>query len=282
MRFPWQKKISHSSVNSTATAISCNIHCLSETGPSRGSNEDNILYFCPGKSRDTWFAMVADGMGGHNGGEVASRLACESAKEYVEREYNRQEAKKMLKALAEVMHHNIRTTAANHPACSGMGTTSTAVFISGHTLSFAHVGDSRLYCFSNNGLVQCTTDQTLVTQMIREGKVKPEEAGNHNMKHVLLQALGTANLVDPQIGGPLPVHPGDYYFLCSDGIYDMLSDTELALLFSMHRPAFAMECIKALCYERVARDNFSALLIEVSARQEVTGNGVTKEQNIML
>jgi protein phosphatase len=156
------------------------------------------------------------------------------------------------------------------------------VFISGNTLSFAHVGDSRLYCFSNNELLQCSTDQTLVTQMIREGKVKPEEAGNHNMKHVLLQALGTADRVDPQIGGPLPVHPGDYFFLCSDGIYDMLSDMELASLFSMRRPALVMECIKALCYERVARDNFSALLIEISGRQEVSSNSVTKEQNIML
>ncbi len=282
MRFPWQKKISRPSLNGAATAISCSMYGLSETGPSRSSNEDSILYFCPGKNQDAWFAMVADGMGGHNAGEVASRIACESAKEYVERQYNRQEAKTMLKALVETMHHNIRTTAANNPAYNGMGTTSTVVFISGNTLSFAHVGDSRLYCFSNNELLQCSTDQTLVTQMIREGKVKPEEAGNHNMKHVLLQALGTADRVDPQIGGPLPVHPGDYFFLCSDGIYDMLSDMELASLFSMRRPALVMECIKALCYERVARDNFSALLIEISGRQEVSSNSVTKEQNIML
>ncbi|HRO47928.1 protein phosphatase 2C domain-containing protein [Agriterribacter sp.] len=281
MRFPWQKKTDRAFVNST-TAISCNIYCLSETGPARSSNEDRILYFCPGQNQDAWFAMVADGMGGHNAGEVASRIACESARAYMEREYNRHEAKKMLKALVQVMHHNIRTTSANDPACSGMGTTSTAVFISGNTLSFAHVGDSRLYFFSNNELVQCTTDQTLVTQMIREGKVKPEEARNHDMKHVLMQALGTADQVSPQIGGPLPVHPGDYYFLCSDGIYDMLSDAELALLFSMRRPEFAMECIKALCFERVARDNFSALLIEINAGQEVISNGVTKEQNIML
>lgn len=270
-------------MNGTATAISCNIYSFSETGPSRNSNEDSIFYFSPGKNGDAWFAMVADGMGGHNAGEVASRIACESAKEYIEREYNRQqETKKMLKALVETMHHNIRATAANNPAYNGMGTTSIVVFISGNTLSFAHVGDSRLYHFSNNELLQCSSDQTLVTQMIREGKVKPEEAGNHNMKHVLLQALGTAHQVDPQIGGPLPAHPGDCYFLCSDGIYDALSDIELASLFSMHRPAFAMECIKALCYERVARDNFSALLIEISGRQEVSSNGITKEQNIML
>lgn len=278
MRFPWQKKISRSSINGVATAISCSIYGLSEAGPLRNSNEDSILYSGPGKNGDAWFAMVADGMGGHNAGEVASRIACESAKEYIEREYNRQqETKKMLKALVETMHHNIRATAANNPAYNGMGTTSTVVFISGNTLSFAHVGDSRLYCFSNNELLQCSSDQTLVTQMIREGKVKPEEAGNHNMKHVLLQALGTAHQVDPQIGGPLPVHPGDYYFLCSDGIYDVLSDIELASLFSMRRPAFAMECIKTLCYERIARDNFSALLIEISSRQEVSSNGITKE-----
>ena len=222
-------------------------------------------------------------MGGHNAGEVASDIACESAKEYVEREYSRQDAKKMLKALVEVMHHNIRSAAANNPACHGMGTTSTAIFINGNSLSWAHVGDSRLYRFSNDELVQCTTDQTLVNQMIKEGKLNPAEAGNHDMKHVLLQALGTADRVDPQICGPLPVHPGDYYFLCSDGIYDMLSNSELALLFSMRRPALVMECIKALCYERAARDNFSALLIEVSAGEETTGNGgVTKEQNIML
>lgn len=282
MRFPWQKKLNGSSFKSAATAISCNIYRLTETGPSRDSNEDRILNFCAGKNQDAWFAMVADGMGGHNAGEVASRIACESARTYVEREYNRREPKKMLKALVEIMHHNIRTTAANDPACNGMGTTSTSVFISGNTLSFAHVGDSRLYYFSNNELLQCTIDQTLVTQMVKEGKVKPDEARNHDMKHVLMQALGTADQVNPQIGGPLPVHVGDYYFLCSDGIYDMLSDAELALLFSMRRPEFAMECIKALCYERIARDNFSALLIEISAGREAVSDGVTKEQNIML
>lgn len=283
MRFPWQKKMNRSFISGTPTTISCNIYCLSETGPLRGSNEDSILYFCPGKNRDAWFAMVADGMGGHNAGEVASRIACESAKEYMEREYSRQEDKKMLKALVETMHHNIRSAAANNPACHGMGTTSTAVFINGNILSWAHVGDSRLYRFSNDELVQCTTDQTLVNQMIKEGKLNPAEAGNHNMKHVLLQALGTADRVDPQIGGPMPVHPGDYYFLCSDGIYDMLSDTELASLFSIRQPVLVMECIKALCYGRTARDNFSALLIEVSAGQEmIINDGATKEQNIML
>ncbi len=283
MRFPWQKKINGSFISGTAATISCTIYGLSETGPLRDSNEDSILYFCPGKSREAWFAMVADGMGGHNAGEVASRIACESAEEYVEREYSRQEAKKMLKTLVEVMHHNIRSTAANNPAYHGMGTTSTAVFINGNALSWAHVGDSRLYRFSNDGLEQCTTDQTLVNQMIKEGKLNPSEAGNHDMKHVLLQALGTAERADPQICGPVPVQPGDYYFLCSDGIYDILSDSELALLFSMRRPVLVMECIKALCYARAARDNFSALLIEVSAGQEMTGNGgTTKEQNIML
>ena len=282
MQFPWQKKISRLPAKDAVTAISCNIYGLSETGPYRSSNEDNILYFSPGKNGDTWFAMVADGMGGHNAGEVASRIACESAKEYVEREYNRQEAKKMLKALVETIHHNIRTSAVSNPAYNGMGTTSTAVFISDDALSFAHVGDSRLYCFSNHELLQYSTDQTLVNQMIRDGKVKPEEAGNHNMKHVLLQALGTAHQVDPQIGGPLPVHPGDCYFLCSDGIYDVLSDIELASLFSMHRPALAMQCIKALCNDRSAHDNFSALLIEISGRQETGSDSVTKEQNIML
>lgn len=282
MRFPWQKKINNPRLNGIGTAISCNIYCLTETGPSRSSNEDSIVYFSPGKNKDAWFAMVADGMGGHNAGEVASRMACDSARTYVEQEHNQQEATKMLKGLIDVMNHNIRATAANYPACNGMGTTSTAVFIRGDTLSLAHVGDSRLYCFSNNELVQCTTDQTLVTQMIKEGKVKPEEAENHELKHVLMQALGTADQINPQISGPLPVHIGDYYFLCSDGIYDMLSHTELAALFSMHQPVFAIECIKALCYERVARDNFSALLIAIDAKQEVVSNRATKEQNIML
>lgn len=266
-----------------AGTLAYTIQAISETGPSRQDNEDSIIYFYPASGKDVVFAMVADGMGGHNAGEVASNLACQTAKNYISRQYTLANTPAMLEILMQQMHQHIRTASQENSQYAGMGTTAVAIFIKEQQAFFASVGDSRIYHYRNRQLTQLTTDQTLVNQMISEGKITKEEGLHHEMKHVLLQALGTVLQVKPEVSSQgLQLQAGDKLFLCSDGIYDMLSDQELAQLFGLASINLAMEIIKALCMQRRARDNFSAILLEVLPYNESENNLETKEQNIFV
>jgi protein phosphatase len=221
-------------------------------------------------------------MGGHNAGEIASSIACSEAEDYIQQECRNTDIPVMLNGLMQAMHYSILHASKNNEAYEGMGTTATALFCKDSHAWLAHVGDSRLYHYHDNILAQCTTDHTLVNHMVKEGRLSAREAVNHDMKNILMQALGTVEKVEPQILQAALLQKGDYYFLCSDGIYDVLSDAELHSIFNMQDAALSMECIKALCYERKAKDNISAMLIEVVAKKTHTGNAVTREQNTML
>jgi serine/threonine protein phosphatase PrpC len=261
--------------------FSCRVYGLSETGPTRSSNEDCIFSFYPDRHHETFFAMVADGMGGHNAGEIASSIACATARNYIQINFSAADSRDMLEQLVHVTNANIREAAAANEEYSGMGTTATMLFIQNRKMCFAHVGDSRLYHMDNKKLVQLSKDHTLVQQMVDEGTITTEQASVHKMKNVLLQALGTLDHVDPETG----VHEkllteGDVFFLCSDGVYDVLKFDELESILQL--PAkLAIECIKALCMQRKASDNFSALIVTVSAEKS-HADPVTREQNIML
>jgi protein phosphatase len=285
MRFPWQKKIPVRNAVQAEPAvekITFNVFSFSETGPTRASNEDNIIYFSPDSGREIFFAMVADGMGGHNAGEIASSIACSEAEDYIQQEYQNTDIPVMLNGLIQTMHYAIIHASKNNEAYKGMGTTATALFCKDGHAWLAHVGDSRIYHYDGNILSQSTTDHTLVNHMVKEGKLSAGEAVNHDMKNILMQALGTVEKVEPEILRTDLLQKGHYYFLCSDGIYDVLSDAELHSIFNMQDAALSMECIKALCYERKAKDNVSAMLIEIAAKRTHTGNAVTREQNTML
>lgn len=261
--------------------FSCRVYSLSETGPTRTSNEDCILSFYPDRNHEIFFAMVADGMGGHNAGEIASSIACATARNYVQINYAANDKADMLEQLIHTINSNIREAAAANEAYSGMGTTATCIFIQNRKMYFAHVGDSRLYTLENSKLKQVSKDQTLVQQMVDDGKITQEEAAVHKMKNVLTQALGTLDTVAPETGSDdRQLNVGDVFFLCSDGIYDVLKDEELESLLKVP-PALALECIKALCMLRKASDNFSALIVTVTTEKANT-EAVTREQNIML
>lgn len=285
MRLPWQKKSNHipgPGITRVVEDISYNVYSISETGPTRTGNEDSITWLYPAGNKQVVLAMVADGMGGHNAGEVASNLACSVAEHFIESGVMRHNITGMLQALFQQIHTTILEQAQQNMEYNGMGTTAALVFIQDGQLVFGHVGDSRVYRYNNNVLTQLSTDHTLVNKMIREGKLHPGDAETSNMKHLLLQALGTAEKIEPEIGNVLPLQKDDYYFLCSDGLYDVLSHAEISALLSMRQPVLIMECIRSLCYDRKAQDNFSALLVEVIARPAVSLNAITREQNIML
>lgn len=293
----WKKKVAEAAASTTITdtmpatrlhtvidnsGYSCKAFTISETGPTRSGNEDSIITVNPTGDAQTLFAMVADGMGGHNAGEVASSMACEVAGNFIRKQYQLADSRSMLEILVQQMHRGIRDAAAADNRLSGMGTTAVMLFIKEQQLHFAHVGDSRLYQYRNKELVQLTHDHTLVNQMVAEGKITAAEAQHHDMKNVLLQALGTVAQVTPELSEAVSIQQGDRFFLCSDGIYDALTPADIGQLLAIQQPQLIMECINALCYQRHARDNFSAILVEVTAPDQVSDNPPTREQNIFV
>jgi protein phosphatase len=287
MKFQWKKNtnktLPESPDNSAAsTSYACKVYTLSETGPTRNLNEDSIFYSYPDGHFQTFFGMVADGMGGHQAGEVASHIACEAASDYMKNHADETNITSLLRGCILAAQSAIIEAAEQNSSYKGMGTTATMIFIRERNLYFAHIGDSRLYHFKNSKLEQCTSDNTLVNEMVKEGKITAEEALNHDMKHVLTQALGTVKEIHPELAATgLAIEPGEIFFLCSDGIYDVLLPDEIERLLNMGSPGLAMDCIKALCTQRKASDNFSAILVEITSEKHLRAP-VTKELNIML
>ena len=286
MKFLWNKNSgkpisSHPDDHSERKSYACYVYTMSETGPTRASNEDCITYAYPEAHFRDFFGMVADGMGGHQAGEIASSIACETAHEYMRGYSSEEDISSILESCIQASQAAILQAAEQNPMYSGMGTTATMIFIHEGNMFYGHIGDSRLYHFRNNSLVQCTSDNTLVNEMVKEGKITEAEAANHGMKHVLTQALGTVKEIHPEVSEKgVPIEDGDIFFLCSDGVYDVLQPPEIEKLLQMGSSEFAMECIKALCMQRKASDNFSCILVEI--RNERVPVPVTKEQNIML
>lgn len=289
MKFSWKKQPAAELIEAAGgapdaaaqqAAYEYKVYSISETGPTRGSNEDAVCAAYPDGSYQCLFAMVADGMGGHNAGEVASKMACETMQRWVQGHYREADAGAMLANGLQHTHQAIRAAAAADAARKGMGTTGTTLLLRDGYASFAHVGDSRIYQYSQGAWQQLTTDHTLVNQMIATGELAVEDAAGHPMKNYITQAVGYTDQIVPETGR-VPAHAGDRFLLISDGVYDVLSGEELGALMPIARPDLLLECIRTLCTARRSSDNFSALLVLVADDLSPLPS-ITKEQNAVL
>ena len=193
---------------------------LTDAGRRRRRNEDAFVVDPP-------LFVIADGMGGAQAGEVASRLAAAAFREY--READELEAEARLAAIIQEANRRIYERSREDAQTSGMGTTITAALFTGSTVAIGHVGDSRAYRIRDGRLEQLTNDHSLVGDLVRSGKLSPEEARSHPQRSVITRALGT----DPDVDADtFQVEPrtGDVYVLCSDGLTDMVSDDEILRL----------------------------------------------------
>lgn len=253
------------------------VHSLSETGPVRKHNEDHILTHFFNNKRSKSLCIVADGMGGHEAGEVASEIACNSIFQYVKNATEEISAATVGQALQQA-HQHILKDGTVHPERKGMGTTATVAFINNHILFFTHIGDSRLYHYSKGDLTQLSKDHTLVNDMYERGEITKEEQTRHAMRNVLTQALGTTQVIRPQQAS-IHISIQDKLLLCTDGLYDVFSHEELKSLMGMDNVPFILECMKTLANERNASDNFSAILLSFSD-DFLPAAPITKEQTI--
>jgi protein phosphatase len=265
----------------SSKGIFCEVYAVSETGPVRDHNEDSIAFSFPENDNHNLIAVVADGMGGHNAGEVASKMACDLLLDYCLKKWKQQSPGKLLHKAYTEAHETIVAAGNSNSEQKGMGTTATSVIIHKNVCYIGHIGDSRVYLLRNGSLMQLSKDHTLVNQMYESGEITEQERDKHPMKNVLLQALGTTPTIQPQIlADGWEILEGDRLFLCSDGVYDALSDEDIEELLLMKRPEFALECLSATATARKVSDNFSALLITFSTGVQSSPK-MTKEQNIL-
>jgi serine/threonine protein phosphatase PrpC len=223
----------------------------SDVGRGRPENEDSVLV-----DRDHHLYAVADGMGGHRGGEVASATAIETLRAAYGGGQRLAEA--MESANAAVF-----AKAADDVALRGMGTTLTAVALEdGHTALLGHVGDSRAYLMRNGTVTQVTDDHSLVEQLVREGRLSPEEAHHHPQRAIITRALG----VDPEVEVDtyrLDLKPGDRILICSDGLTNMLSDDIIATTLRRHAdPQQAADILVDMANQAGGDDNITVVVLD--------------------
>src|SRR3984957_18942649 len=204
---------------------------LSDVGCQRENNEDSYLYWEP--SGDDEFhrkgrrARIADGMGGHEGGQEASRLAVETVREVYE-QASGDDTQAALVESFDAAHARIQEYAEQNPPFQGMGTTCTALVVRDRQLYFAHVGDSRLYLVRGTRILRLTRDHSYVGRLVESGIVRAEDADKHPQRHILTAALGAGRelAVDGAEQG-LALQEGDDLLLCTDGLWSVVSEQEL-------------------------------------------------------
>lgn len=230
---------------------------LSDVGCVRQQNEDSTWV-----DPEQGLFILADGMGGHNAGEVASHLACQFISEQLLQDKIPQRRTRVaLEKAVQAAHQAIRHEAEENPDYEGMGTTVVALWLRGKSAYWAHVGDSRIYRFRNDRLKQLTEDQSLVNEYVQQGLLSPEEARTAPMRSVILQAVGTKGDITVETGRQ-PWKPGDVLLACSDGLSDFVTPDQLEQILSSatsleEAASNAVECVKLLG----APDNVTVILV---------------------
>jgi PPM family protein phosphatase len=242
---------------------------LTDVGRQRPNNEDSYLYWEPDSDSDFLLkgrlAVVADGMGGYEGGQEASRLAVETVRSIYDNAFDGNPQDTLVESL-EVAHQNIQRFAMEHPQFYGMGTTCTALSILDRQLYFAHVGDSRLYLIRGEAITRLTRDHSYVGRLVETGIVRSEDAESHPQRHILTAALGSGRDVTPHIPEqPVPLEEGDHLLLCTDGLWGVVGDPDLARAVSTSPPAEACQKLVTMALERGGPDNITLLVLRVSA-----------------
>jgi PPM family protein phosphatase len=242
-----------------------------DPGLARELNEDTVVWVTPQDKGTTdgrgSLALVADGMGGHAAGEVASALAAD----VIRRLYFDLDGPvpKVLATAFTAANRAILEYAAEHPQCKGMGTTCTVLAFRDRQVWLAHVGDSRAYLLREGEFIQLSEDQTLVAKLVSDGTLTQEEADHSPMHNVILQALGTSQQMRPIIGAKgLPLEFGDVLVLCSDGVSGLVPDAKMAEVLGRLGPQDACDALIEAALAAGGHDNASLGVFSVARAAE--------------
>lgn len=252
---------------------------LTDVGRKRRHNEDAYLV-----DRDRGLFVVADGMGGHAAGEVASRITVESIQEFIAGTEDQHESTwpygfnnrysfegNRLTTAVEKANDRVMREVQNRPELKGMGTTVVASLFENGRATFVHVGDSRAYLLRNGELRRLTDDHSWVQEQVNAGILSPDEAKSHPLKNVVTRALGGGTHVSPDlIEVSLALH--DRFLLCSDGLTGMITDDEILEYLSGEGSLDEkiVQKLIELANDRGGVDNITAIVIEVPESEVVS------------
>ena len=241
---------------------------ITDTGRKRRHNED--AYVC----EPPLFA-IADGMGGPQAGEVASRLAAAALRESGASGGGQQR----IADLIQEANRRVYDRSNSDPDTSGMGTTITVALVDEGTVAFGHVGDSRAYLIRDQSIEQITEDHSLVNELLKTGKLSPEEASAHPQKSVITRALGT----DPDVDADtftIVAEPGDVFLLCSDGLTNMVDEDLILELVEHDREDLdaALRALVRAANRGGGEDNITVVAFEIT--DPAVHDGKTQEQAV--
>lgn len=221
-------------------------------GMVRDKNEDSVFPPSSGESTDHVIVIVADGMGGHVAGEVASRIAINAAASTDQPATDRVAAG----------NRAIREEVARDPGLEGMGTTMTLMEIEDEAATIGHIGDSRAYLLRDGDFRQLTEDHTVAAEYVAQGQMTPEEAARTPQRHMLLRTLGLTRFVNvDEI--EVDLAPGDRVLLCSDGLTEMVSDGDISKTLANGTPDEAVWELVELANDAGGVDNISVVVVDV-------------------
>ncbi|MGG3466622.1 Stp1/IreP family PP2C-type Ser/Thr phosphatase [Neobacillus pocheonensis] len=240
-----------------------------DQGRVRQNNEDSVGTFV---NRDGHrLAIVADGMGGHRAGDVASKMTVSHLQEMWEQTEGiktADQAEAWLKKHILEVNHLVFEHSRNNQECEGMGTTIEAVIATENFTTIAHVGDSRCYILNDSGFQQLTEDHTLVNELVRTGQITKEDAEHHPRKNWILRALGTEQ--DVKIDTKtIMFEEGDFLLICSDGLSNKVTDTEMVnILQNQDSLELKAQDLINMANENGGEDNITLIILEFNDENE--------------
>jgi serine/threonine protein phosphatase PrpC len=238
----------------------------SELGLIRDGNEDAALV-------SPLLVAVADGMGGHAGGEVASKIAITSVKALSnvlnDPSLDDESREDLLLNISFSIDHEIAEVANADRSLQGMGTTLTALHLNGDNVELLHIGDSRCYQWQGKKLTQLSYDHTVMQELLDQGRLTPDEVFTHPQRSLLTQALIGDSGIDP-ILHLYPAKVGDRFLLCSDGLSSVLSEHEISLVIKKSQPSEVVDQLLDAVLEKGAPDNVTILWVEIVEGSEIS------------
>ncbi|MDT9001009.1 Stp1/IreP family PP2C-type Ser/Thr phosphatase [Paucibacter sp. APW11] len=254
-------------------SLEIEFYSVTDVGRSRDNNEDSVAV-----DESAGLAVLADGMGGYNAGEVASQMLTSFIKAELGRwlkesggQATAQDVRRAMDICVDNANRAIFNAANTNPRYAGMGTTLVLAVMREEGLLLGHVGDSRAYRLRNGQLTQITRDHSLLQEQLDAGLLTPEEAVFSNNKNLVTRAVGVEDTVMLELNQH-EVQQGDTYLLCSDGLSDMLNDEELAQLLIRH-PSLSEAALSLIdaANDMGGKDNIAVVLIRVENRTKSAG-----------
>lgn len=239
-------------------------------GRKRSVNQDSaeILFPVEGNPLPP-FLVLADGMGGHQGGEIASQIVLEAFKEVYAQPHDKLNYAEILKTCMALAHHRVRERAVTDEKLSGMGSTLVAAFLESDKIHLINVGDSRAYILRDQNAILISQDQSLVADQERAGDLTKEEARTSRKKNVLSMAINAKRSVVIPVLNEVPFEPSDILLLCSDGLWGVVNESFLWAAANEFEPQEASEKLVAFANTGGGPDNISVLIARRKDRQTV-------------